>query len=145
MEPVEGPTGLKVSAGSASLSVSVLASVWSGHSPWSWCISRVKQHFPPRQSDGRKSRCLISVAASQPLCLPGAQNFVLWWWRTLGAISFCLCSLYHFSCTVSSAPRTLLGSEYSVNTPNKRAFSRVGPGDDLTRHKTTKLQLFQLG
>lgn len=41
-------------------------------------------------------------------------------------------SLYHFSCTVSSAPHTLLGAGYSVNTPDKRAFSRVGAGDDLT-------------
>lgn len=41
-------------------------------------------------------------------------------------------SLYHFLCTVSSAPHTLLGAGYSVNTPDKRAFSRVGAGDDLT-------------
>lgn len=41
-------------------------------------------------------------------------------------------SLCHFSRTVSSVPHTFLGSEYGVNTLNKRAFSRVGPGDDLT-------------
>lgn len=95
-------------------------------------------------SDGRKSKCLILSSQWLPRTLPStwAHIFAWWWWwwrwwQTLGAASVCLSSSFdsftlHFSGAVSSAPRTFLGAGCSVNTPNKRAFSRVGAGDDLT-------------
>lgn len=96
MEPVEGSPGLKVSAGSASLSGGVHL---SGSLVASWSPDLL-----PCGGGGHLER-LVSVSAH-----------------------LLIHSLYHFSCTVSSVPRTFLGSGYGVNTLNKRAFSRVGPG-----------------